>query len=328
MIDLHLHLDGSLSPEFVIKTSKLQKIELPTFDIKKLKEYLSVPKTCKNLNDYLECFDLPLLVLQTKEAISEAFYDLQERLKKQGLIYAEIRFAPQLHTRKGLSQEDIVKSAIEGLNRSDFFANIILCCMRGDNNEKENLETVLLAKKYLDKGVCAIDLAGAEAIYSTEKFKNIFEKARKLNVPFTIHAGEADSAKSVKTAIDFGAKRIGHGINSFYDKKLLADLIESQIPLEVCPTSNLQTKVVGKIKDYPIRQLFEQGVKLTINTDNMTVSNTTISDEYKFLINEFGFSKEDILVLINNSIDVAFIDEIKKQKLRDLLKTKLKDFIK
>ena len=146
MIDLHLHLDGSLTPEYIIDQAKKQNIELPTYDANELKNYLTVPKDCESLNDYLKCFDLPLSVMQTKDAISSAVSDLLKRLKKQELIYAEVRFAPQLHTRKGLSQSEIVEAAIDGLKSSDLDANLILCCMRGDTNENENLETVMTAK--------------------------------------------------------------------------------------------------------------------------------------------------------------------------------------
>lgn len=325
MIDLHLHLDGSMSPELVVKLAKEQNIKLPTNNSDELKNYLTVPKDCESLNDYLKCFDLPLSVLQTKEAISEAVYDLQKRLKSQGLIYAEIRFAPQLHKQKGLTQSEVVEAAIDGLNRSDFKANLILCCMRGDTNENENLETVYVAKNYLNKGVCAVDLAGAEALFKTQNFKNVFSEAKKLDVPFTIHAGEADGPESIKTAINFGAKRIGHGVYGILDKELLKELISKQIPLEICPTSNFQTKAMADLEKYPVKKFLDMGVKVTINTDNMTVSNVNIFDEYKFLKKNFKMTNQDIEKMINNAIDVAFISEKEKAKLRSDLKNKLNE---
>ena len=322
MIDLHLHLDGSLTPELIIKLAKEQNIKLPTYDSNNLKQYLAVPKDCESLNDYLKCFELPLSVLQTKDAISQSVCDLLTRLKNQGFIYAEVRFAPQLHTQKGLSQKEVVEAAINGLKLSNFNANLILCCMRGSDNERENLETVDTAKEFLGKGVCALDLAGAEALFKTKTFKKVFDKARELNIPFTIHAGEADGAESVKTAINFGAKRIGHGVYSIYDNELLKEIIDKKIVLEICPTSNFQTKALGTIQDYPVKKLFDLGVKISINTDNMTVSNTTIFDEYKFLKDNFGFTDSDIEKTILNSIDAAFITEKEKNKLKKLIMKK------
>ena len=323
MIDLHLHLDGSLPLYLVKKLAKKQNIDLQVENDKELEGKLCVPKDCSSLNDYIKSFDYPLELLQTKQAISETVYELQEYLKKQGLIYAEIRFAPQLHLKKGLTQEEVVMAAIDGLNRSDFKANLILCCMRNDSNKEENIQTVKIAKKYLGKGVCAIDLAGAEALYKTSEFDYAFNLAKKLNIPFTIHAGEADGPQSVKTALDFGAKRIGHGIHCVQDENVLKEVIEKQIPLEICPTSNFQTKTMATYEDYPVRKLFDKGVKITINTDNMTVSNTSIYDEYKFLKQNFGFTNKDIIKTINNAIDVAFISEKEKEELRQLLKKKL-----
>ena len=323
MIDLHLHLDGSMTPELILKLAKEQNVKLPADNKDDLKKFLSVPKECESLNDYLKCFELPLSVLQTKKAITEAVYNLQENLKKQGLIYAEIRFAPQLHGQKGLSQKEVVEAAIKGLKKSDFKANLILCCMRGDDNEKENLETIDVAKEYLGKGVCAVDLAGAEALYKTKNFKNVFDKARENKIPFTIHAGEADGPESIKSAIEFGAKRIGHGIHGILDNSLMKTIIDNKIPLEICPTSNFQTKTMATYDKYPIKKFLDMGVKVTVNTDNMTVSDVNIYQEYEFLKKHFNITNKDIYKMVNNAIDVAFISEKEKKELRSNLKNRL-----
>ncbi|MBQ7307834.1 MAG: adenosine deaminase [Clostridia bacterium] len=326
MIDLHLHLDGSLSAETIIKLAQKQGVALPTYDKKELeKKYLSVPKECESLNDYLKCFELPLSVLQTKGAITQAVYALQENLKKQGLIYAEIRFAPQLHTQNGLTQQEVIEAAIKGLNKSSLKSNLILCCMRGDNNHEENIETVNLAEKYLNKGVCAVDLAGAEALFKTHTFNKEFELARQKNIPFTIHCGEADGPESIKAALDFGAKRLGHGIHAIEDKELMERIKRENIYLEMCPTSNFQTKTVETKEDYPFKKFIKAGLNVTINTDNTTVSNTTIDGEYKFLEKHFGLTENDKYKLMNNSINAAFISEKEKRELRNLLNQKLEE---
>ena len=198
MIDLHLHFDGSLLPRTVLELADEQGIKLPAREPDELKLFLTAPADCESLNEYLEKFDLPLLVLQTKEAIRKGMYTLASSLKEQGMLYAEIRFAPQLHTKKGLTQDQVVKAAILGLQEalagSFFKAKLILCCMRGTDNLEENLLTVRTAAAYLGRGVAAVDLAGAEALYPTEDYEKVFALARELSVPFTIHAGEADGA--------------------------------------------------------------------------------------------------------------------------------------
>lgn len=313
LIDLHLHLDGSLSVKSVKELAALQNISIP--DGEELTKQLRVNDDCKDLTEYLEKFAFPGMLLQTKEAIALSVYNLEEELKEQGLIYAEIRFAPQLHTQKGLSQTEVVEAAVEGLKRSDFSANLIVCCMRGNDNHEENLETVRVAKEFLGKGVCALDIAGAEALFPTENFGDLFALARELGVPFTIHAGEADGPKSVYKALEYGAKRIGHGVNSTQDENLLKKLADEGITLELCPTSNIHTCIYEKIEDYPIRKLMEAGVKVTVNTDNMTVSNVNLGSEFNKLIAAFGLTDDEIKDIARNSVNACFADEETKKEL-------------
>lgn len=281
-----------------------------------LLDKLQVSKGCRNLNEYLEKFEFPLTLLQTKEALEMAMYNLLEELKMQGLIYAEIRFAPQFHTNKGLSQEEVVAAVINGMKRTDFDANLILCCMRGEDNHSENEETVCVAEKFLQRGVVAIDLAGAEGIFPTKEFEDIFKLASDKCIPFTIHAGEADGFSSVKTAIDFGAVRIGHGVRSVENEKLLAELADKSIALELCPTSNLNTNIYKDISEYPIKKFMEAGVTVTVNTDNMTVSNTSIKRELNLLADTFGFDEEDIKGFERNAVEYSFADKALKNKLK------------
>ncbi|MDO5410352.1 MAG: adenosine deaminase [Lachnospiraceae bacterium] len=303
-VDLHLHLDGSLTPAYIIRQAKKQGLELPAWDEKELERYLTAPKDCRNLNEYLEKFHLPCSVMQTEDALTEAVADLCGRLENLGLSYAEIRFAPQLHMQKGLKQSQIVGAAVKGLRKTEAFeAKLILCCMRMGENEEANLETIRVAAAYLGKGVAAADLAGAEGLFATERFEKIFELARELHVPFTIHAGEAAGPESVWTALRFGAKRIGHGIRSLEDEKLVEYLREHEIPLEVCPTSNLQTKAVTG--EYPLKLMLEKGLCVTLNTDNMTVSGTTLEQEFQ-VAKELGLTEEQIETVKKNAVKAKF----------------------
>lgn len=304
LIDLHLHLDGSLSVKSVKELASLQNIEIPEGD--ELLKQLRVNEDCHDLTEYLEKFAFPGMLLQTKEAIALSVCNLQEELKEQGLIYAEIRFAPQLHTHKGLTQREIVEAAIEGLNRSDFCANLILCCMRGNDNHEENLETVRMAKEYLGKGVCCLDIAGAEALFPTEDFEDLFTLAKELGVPYTIHAGEADGPKSVYKALEYGTKRLGHGVRSLEDPELIKKIVAEGITLELCPTSNIHTCMFPCIEEYPIRKLMDAGVKVTVNTDNMTVSNVTLESEFEKLIAAFDLTDEEVRDIARNSVNACF----------------------
>ena len=299
LIELHLHLDGSLRPETVWELAKEQNIKLPANTVDEVRDQMQVPEDCRTLEEYLTRFDLPLLVLQTREALERAAFELTEDLAKEGGTYAEIRFAPQLSIKGGMTQEQAVEAAIEGVKRGmeqypSIRVGLILCCMRGEDNEEWNLQTVETAKKYLGDVVCAVDIAGAESLYPTERFAPVFEKVREYGLPSTIHAGEAAGPESMKTALAFGAKRIGHGVAAVEDPELVRRLIEEQITLEVCVTSNYQTKVVPSIEAHPIRRLFNAGVRVTVNSDNRTVSNTNVRKELDILRNVFGFKEQEI----------------------------------
>lgn len=312
LIDLHLHLDGSLSVKSVKELAALQNIEIPEKEEELLK-LLRVNDDCKDLTEYLEKFAFPGKLLQTKEGLALSVYNLQEELKEQGLIHAEIRFAPQLHTLEGLSQREVIEAAIDGLDRSDFSAELILCCMRGNDNHEANLETVKLAKDYLGKGVCAVDIAGAEALFPTENFGDLFALARELEIPYTIHAGEADGPKSVWKALEYGTKRLGHGVRSLEDPALIEKIASEGITLELCPTSNLHTCMFPCIEEYPLRKLMEAGVRVTINTDNMTVSNVTLGSEFRKLIAAFDLTDDEIKNIARNSVRASFASEETKK---------------
>lgn len=325
LIDLHLHLDGSLSLAVVKELAALQGIELAEDD-EVLSGRLRVSADCRDLNEYLTKFDFPLSLLQTGEAIAWAVYRLQEELKELGLLYAEIRFAPQLHTGQGLSQEEVVRAAIDGLRRSDFRAGLILCCMRGQNKEAVNRETVELASTYQNQGVCAIDLAGAEALYPTAQFAGLFHLAKERGVAYTIHAGEADGPDSIRKALEYGTGRIGHGVRAVEDEALLKKLAAEGITLELCPTSNLNTCVFSGIQEYPLRRFLKAGVKVTINSDNMAVSGTDVRAELALVTEAFRLTEEERRMLLCNAAQASFADTETKEWLLGQITERAKNF--
>lgn len=314
-IDLHLHLDGSLSVRSVRELAAMQAIEIPKTD-SALLDLLQVGEDCKDLNEYLEKFAFPCSLLQTREAITKSVANLTAELAEHGLLYAEIRFAPQLHTLQGLTQEEVVRAAIAGLNGDVLPANLILCCMRGVGNEDQNLETIRVAGKFLGRGVCAVDLAGAEALFPTANFEGLFSLAVQLGIPYTIHAGEADGPDSVRTALKYGAVRLGHGVRSVEEPALLERLARDGVTLELCPTSNLNTSIFADIRDYPLPALLDAGIRVTINTDNMTVSGVTLASEMEKVRTVFFLSDGQMQALVFNAVEASFAPESLKEQLR------------
>lgn len=320
-IDLHLHLDGAITPAIAKKLAALQGITLPTEDDDALAAMLTVPADCTSLNDFLACFALPDSLMQTEEGLREAVRLVMDDALSHGVIYAELRFAPQLHTDGGMTQEEAVLAALDGLKRSELKGNLILCCMRGSDTADANFETLELAKKYLveDGGVVAIDLAGAEALFPTKDYGDLFARAKAYGVPFTIHAGEADGADSIRDAIGFGARRIGHGVRCYEDAALLELVIERGIPFEMCPTSNRQTHAVENMDAYPFMEYLEKGIKVTLNTDDPAIEGVTLAGEYRYMEEVFGLTREQKQLLLKNAVDAAFTSESVKAALRERL---------
>lgn len=309
-VELHVHLDGSVRVKTVAELLHKNESEV--------KMQMMCDQKTLSLTDYLTKFELPLEVMQTKENLQRITRELLEDLKEEHVIYAEIRFAPFFHTKQGLTQEEVVKSIIEVMDSMDGIScNVILCCMRQDlvYENQNNFKTLEVAHKYLHHGVVAIDLAGDESLYPTSQFESLFLKARQLGIPYTIHAGEASDYHSIESALDMGAFRIGHGIAAIQNIGLLKKLKEKKILLEVCPQSNMDTQIVRNKKDHPIKQLY-QTCLVSINTDNRTVSNITLTKEYEDFIRLLNFSLEDIKICNLNAIEHSFLKEDQKEKLK------------
>ena len=325
MIDLHLHLDGSLSEQDFLYLAKKDGVDLG----KDFPNNIYVPFDCPSLEVYLERFALPGLLLQSKENLAHVTNSLVRRLYKMGYIYAEIRFAPQLHIEKGLSQMDAAKAALEGLESAlkecpGFEANLILCCMRHASHEV-NKETIKVANKLKGTRVVAVDLAGAEAMHPSSYYKEIFDLAKKYELNITIHAGEATGSDEVMMALDNGATRIGHGVHLDVEHDGERSKKEN-ICFEFCPTSNLQTKSLKRYEDVPIRSFMAKGIDLTINSDNMTVSNTDVYQEFSHLYQTFKLSKKEVYGFLLNSINHAFTSEEVKKELRKKLDERIDKF--
>lgn len=306
-IDLHLHLDGSLSHAFL---QKLAHDHGCTFTDDEIRSSVTVSDHCQSLPEYLKCFDLPTLLLQDEQALTLAAFDLISQLENQGLSYAEIRFAPQLHTRKHLTHQQAVEAVLKGLDlavKANFKVRIgILLCMFVTGSDKANRETAELAIACRDKGVVGLDLAGPEGAVPLSDFEPLFRLAYRADLPFTIHAGECGDYENINKAVSFGARRIGHGCAARFSEDCMRLLQREKIALEMCLTSNLQTRAVPSLSEHPVRLFFERGILVTVNTDNMTVSNTSLSKEYEILKKQFAFTDEDVKRMNENSLKAAF----------------------
>ena len=253
------------------------------------------------LNDYLDKFSIPVSVLRDAASMEYAVVAVASRLAACGCDYAEIRFAPALHLQGGATMREIVGGAEEGRKKAAIPVGLILCAMRG-RAEKENLEVIEIAAEEKDRGVVGVDLAGAEALYPTEGYKEVFSLASRSGLNITIHAGEAAGTDSVRAALDFGARRIGHGVRAAEDASLLDRIRRESIVLEVCPTSNVQTGAVKSVEGHPIGRFLSQGVRCAVCSDNMTVSNTDVRKE----IEKVRIAFPDVADRIGTDADKAY----------------------
>ncbi len=312
-VELHCHLDGSLSRSYLEKClgRPVSKAEI------------SVSQDCRNLEEYLEKFDLPLSCLHTKEALSGAAEDVLHTMSQENVRYAEIRFAPLKSVTDDLDCAQVIEAVLDGLKKGEeaygIKSGLIVCTMRGDPKE-ENYEMLKTAQRYLGKGVCGADLAGAEASYPMTEYRDLFFRVKyELRMPFTIHAGECGNAENIMEALHAGARRIGHGIAMAGHTEIKRMTRVLKAGVEMCPSSNLQTKAVMDLAQYPLREFLREGLLVSINTDNRTVSDTSLTKELRLMQEACGVTDEEIWLLTRNAVQTSFADEeIKKALLKEL----------
>lgn len=310
-VELHFHLDGSVPMTIIKKLSGKTEEEI--------NRKMVAPDKCDNLSEYLTKFDLPLSYMQTKEDILTISSSTLEYFEEQNIIYAEIRFAPTFHTKKGLTKAEVIETLRDGLNQSSKVKTNIIACLHRNVSMEDNYDTLNVVKDYIGKGICALDLAGAEDMYPLQQFLPLFEKANELGIPYTIHAGENGGPTEVEKAINIGARRIGHGIHSIKSPNTLSLIKENNILLEICPTSNVQTNAIDTYENHPIKEFFDKGINVCINTDNTTISNVTLNEEYQKLQDTFAFTIEDFKQMNINAINAAFISQEEKEELLNTL---------
>lgn len=322
-IDLHCHLDGSLRAETILDIIIKNKLKLPR-NLKEVKEQLTAPSSCSSLDEYLRCFELPIAVMQTHKDLERVSFELMEDAAMENIKYIEIRFAPQQHTKEGLSTKDIIQSVLRGMRKAekiyDIKGNYILSCMRHLSSDSA-MEIIEAGRLFIGKGVVAVDLCGGEVAGFCHNFIEPMKKAKEYGYRITIHAGETGIGQNVIDAVKLlGAERIGHGIFISNNKEAYNLIKEKKITLEICPTSNIQTKGVETYKEHPIYDFYNDKIMVTLNTDNRTVSDTSMIKEYIQIDQAFKLKKDEYIDIYLNSVEAAFISDDEKQKLKEYLK--------
>lgn len=317
--DLHCHLDGSLRLSTILDLADRQKVKLPADNEDDLARAIHKGEICKDLVEYLKAFDITCSVMQTEEALERTAYELAQDAAEENVWHLEVRYAPVLHTRRGLSLARINDAVLHGLRRAqrDFnmSTGVILCGIR-NMDPRDSYRLAELAVAYKGRGVVAFDLAGGERGNPAKVHAKAFELIRENNMNVTVHAGEAYGPASIKQALhDCGANRIGHGTRLAEDGDLLAYVTDHRVPLEICLLSNIQTSVIDDLSRHPLRLYFDLGVRVNLNTDNRLITDTTVTDELWRAHVDLGFTLEELKILLVQGFKSAFINYRDKRTL-------------
>ena len=318
---LHDHLDGGLRPATIVELAEETGYAgLPTRDPEELEAWMTRGASRRNLVLYLETFAHTVGVMQTPEALSRVARECAEDLAADGVVYAEVRFAPELHLERGLGLDEVVEAVQEGFRQgSEGRAITVRTLVTAMRTAARSLEIAELAVRWRDRGVCGFDIAGAEAGYPPTRHLDAFEHVRREHFHLTIHAGEAFGLPSIWEALQLcGAERLGHGVRIVDDITVgpdgdvtlgpLASLVrDRRVPLELCPTSNVHSGAVTSIAEHPIGLLADLGFRVTLNTDNRLMSRTSLSQEMANLVEAFGFGWDRLQWLTVNAMKSAFL---------------------
>lgn len=308
--ELHCHLDGSVRPETLIELGREYGVPMPRDDAEALREYMVV-RDAQNLEDYLARFAVTLSVMQTAEAIERIAYELAADAAREGVWYLEVRFAPNLNARGALTATQALESAIIGLTRAEreygIVSRVLVCALR-TLPPSSSLEMARLAVDFRNGGVVGFDLAGAESANPASVHAEAFEFARSHDLACTCHAGEGDGAASVRDAVHgCCVNRIGHGTRLIEDTELTDYVNDRRIAVEVCLTSNVQTRAARSLEEHPLREYVRRGLNVVINTDNRLMSGTTLTDEYHLAADKLGLGFDDLARVAMNGFESAFL---------------------
>ena len=317
--DLHVHLDGSLRLDTILDIADREEIVLAANTAEGLARALHCGEKTGSLVEYLKAFETTLKVMQTEDSLHRIAYELIEDAAKENVRYMEVRYSPMLHTKARLRLTAVVEAVLAGLwdAQKDFGvrSNLILCGIRNISPES-SVRMAELAVAYKNRGVVGFDLAGAEYDYPAKHHLKAFHLVRDNNIAVTIHAGEAYGPRSIHQAIHFcGAHRIGHGCRLREDGDLLHYVNDHRIALECCPSSNVQTGAVKDLATHPLKFYYDLGLRVTVNTDNRLITDTTVSRELWLCHTRMGLDMDDLRRIIVNGFKAAFLPFHQKQTL-------------
>jgi len=309
--DLHCHLDGSLRLSTMLELAEQQKVKLPADSVDGLAKAMKIGERHGNLEEYLKGFDITLSVLQTEESLFRAAYELAIDAAAENCRLLEVRYAPVLHLQKGLKPTVVVEAVLEGLRKAEretgIIAGVLVCGIRNMSPET-SLRLAELSVAYKNKGVLGFDLAGAEHGNPAKDHKEAFQLILNNNVNCTVHAGEAYGPESIAQALHYcGAHRIGHGVRLREDGDLLNYVNDHRIPIECCPSSNVQTGAVEEFAAHPFKFYLDFGIRVTVNTDNRLITNTTVTQELGLLAKQFDLNLSDVKNVLIAGFKSAFL---------------------
>ena len=324
--DLHVHLDGSIRPGTLIELADERGKELPSRDPDALADYMHV-QDARDLVDYLSRFDVTLSVMQDAEALERVAYELAEDAAAENVRYMEVRFSPVLNIQDGLTLEEAVAAPLRGLRRAeqdhDIRTGIIICGIR-NMSPHTSMDLADLTVMFKNRGVVAFDLAGAEYNNPAKMHREAFYRVGNANVAATIHAGEAYGPESIHQALHYcNANRIGHGTRLFEDPDLMQYVNDFRIPLEICLTSNVQTRAVASFEEHPLRQYYDEGLVVTLNTDNRLMSATTVTEEYWRAHEHLAFTWDELCRIALYGFESAFLPYQEKQALVEQMREEI-----
>ncbi len=316
--ELHVHLDGSLRPETMLELAAQQDKTMPAPTPAALREYMRV-SDARNLEDYLERFAITLSVMQTEAALERIAYELAEDALHDGVTYIEVRYAPVLNVREGLSLEQAVEAPLRGLARAErelgVAGRVIVCAIR-NMAPSVSQELAELAVAYRHRGVVGFDLAGGESGNPAKAHVKAFDYARSHDLACTCHAGEGDGAESVREAVHVcGAHRLGHATRLIEDTSLTDYCNDRRIALEICLTSNVQTRAAATYATHPFREYFDRGLNVVLNTDNRLMSGVTLTDEYVHAAESLGFDFDELARVALNGFESSFLPYEERMRL-------------
>ncbi|MCC7459664.1 MAG: adenosine deaminase [Proteobacteria bacterium] len=325
--DLHCHLDGSMRPETILDLAREGNLPLNQLSMDELKKKLVCGELVRSLPIFLQAFDITCSVMQTQKALERIAFELVEDAAKENVRYLDIRYYPGFLTNLGMTQEQAIVSVQRGIESAkkkyDIEVGQIMCGIR-TLDPSANADLARIAVSMKSEGVVGYDLAGAERGFPARAHKEAFDIAAKGGLSITIHAGEDDAPSSIWQAIDeCGALRIGHGRTLIEDEKLIQHVIEKNIFVECCPSSNVQIMLTKEFSQHPVRKLLQKGVKVTLNTDNRLLTGIVVSDEYARSAQYLEMTQDEMKKIALNGFEAAFISADKKKTLIETAKQEI-----